>query len=302
MAEATLTQQEVADNEAVMPHQDPWSTPLEELHVARNYLFQDDAMWPYFERLRKEAPVHYCADSPFGPYWSVTTYAEIKEVDQRSDVFSSEPGITIFDQAEDFKMPMFIAMDRPKHDQQRNVVQPVVAPKNLADMLGIIRQRVCRILDSLPTGETFDWVERVSIELTTQMLATLFDFPFDERHKLTRWSDVATAGPESGIVESFEQRREELIECLTYFQKLWAERQGGGGMDFVTMLTRGESTQNMDPMEFLGNLLLLIVGGNDTTRNSISGGVLALNQFPEEYDKLRSDESLIPNMVSEIIR
>jgi cytochrome P450 len=302
MAEATITQQEVADSEAVMPHQDPWTTPLEELHVARNYLFQEDAMWPYFERLRKEAPVHYCADSPFGPYWSVSTYAEIKEVDQSNDIFSSEPGITIFDQAEDFKMPMFIAMDRPKHDQQRNVVQPVVAPKNLANMQGIIRERVCRILDSLPTGETFDWVERVSIELTTQMLATLFDFPFDERHKLTRWSDVTTGGPESGIVESFEQRREELIECLTYFQKLWGERQGGDGMDFVTMLTRGESTQNMDPMEFLGNLLLLIVGGNDTTRNSISGGVLALNQFPDEYDKLRRDASLIPNMVSEIIR
>jgi cytochrome P450 len=169
-------------------------------------------------------------------------------------------------------------------------------------MQGIIRERACTILDSLPIGETFDWVERVSIELTTQMLATLFDFPFDERYKLTRWSDVATGGPQSGIVESFEQRREELIECLTYFQRLWAEREGGEGMDFVTMLSGGKSTQNMDPMEFLGNLLLLIVGGNDTTRNSISGGVLALNQFPEEYDKLRRDSSLIPNMVSEIIR
>jgi cytochrome P450 len=302
MAESPITQEEAVASEAVMPHQDPWSTPLEELHVARNYLFQNDAMWPYFERLRKEAPVHYCADSPFGPYWSVSTYAEIKEVDQRNDIFSSEPGITIFDQAEDFKMPMFIAMDRPKHDQQRNVVQPVVAPKNLSNMQGIIRGRACTILDSLPIGETFDWVEGVSIELTTQMLATLFDFPFDERYKLTRWSDVATGGPQSGIVESFEQRREELIECLTYFQRLWAEREGGEGMDFVTMLSGGKSTQNMDPMEFLGNLLLLIVGGNDTTRNSISGGVLALNQFPEEYDKLRRDSSLIPNMVSEIIR
>ena len=238
VTESAPTEEEVAALEAEMPHQDPWTTPLEELHVARAYLFQDNAMWPYFERLRKEAPVHLCNNSPFGPYWSVSSYAEIKQVDQSNDIFSSEPGITIFDQAEDFKLPMFIAMDQPKHDQQRNVVQPVVAPKNLSNLQAVIRERVCTILDSLPVGETFDWVERVSIELTTQMLATLFDFPFEERRKLTRWSDVATAGPESGVVESFEQRREELIECLTYFQQLWADRQGGDGMDFVTMLTK----------------------------------------------------------------
>ena len=302
-SEEALAQEKAAlEFEQNLPHQDPWTTPLEKLHVARGYLFRDDAIWPYFERLRKEAPVHYCAESPFGPYWSVSSYDLIKQVDQSNDIFSSEPGITIFDQAEDFRLPMFIAMDQPKHDQQRNVVQPVVAPKNLANLQDVIRKRVCAILDSLPVGETFNWVDQVSIELTTQMLATLFDFPFDERYKLTRWSDVATGGPESGIVETIEQRREELIECLTYFQRLWAERQGGDGMDFVTMLTKGESTQDMDPFEFLGNLILLIVGGNDTTRNSISGGVWALNQFPEEYDKLRNDSSLIPNMVSEIIR
>jgi cytochrome P450 len=246
--------------------------------------------------------VHYCADSIFGPYWSVTTYDLIKEVDQSHEIFSSEPGITIMDQAEDFKLPMFIAMDQPKHHEQRNVVQPAVSPRNLQALQDVIRGRVCTILDSLPVGERFNWVERVSIELTTQMLATLFDFPFEERYKLTRWSDVATAGPQSGIVESVEQRRAELIECLTYFQQLWAERKDGDGQDFVSMLTRGDSTKDMEPFEFLGNLILLIVGGNDTTRNSISGGVLALNQFPEEYDKLRADASLIPNMVAEIIR
>jgi cytochrome P450 len=187
---------------------------------------------------------------------------------------------------------------------QRSTVSGVVAPPNLAKMEVIIRERVCTILDNLPVGETFNWVDLVSIELTTQMLATLFDFPFEDRRMLTRWSDVATAPPGTGIVDTAEQRQKELLECLAYFTKLWNERatQEVPGSDLVSMLVHGENTKDMKPYEFLGNLILLIVGGNDTTRNSISAGVLALNQNPEQYDKLRADPSLIPNMVPEIIR
>jgi cytochrome P450 len=198
---------------------------------------------------------------------------------------------------------MFIAMDPPKHDHQRKEVSSSVQPSNLAKMESTIRQRVCGILDSLPRGEEFNWVELVSIELTTQMLATLFDFPFEDRSKLTRWSDVATADEESGIVESEDQRRAELGECLEYFTRLWNERVNEPPRgDLISMLAHGESTKNMDPFEYLGNLVLLIVGGNDTTRNSITGGIKFLNENPLEYQKLRDNHSLIPNMVSEIIR
>jgi cytochrome P450 len=193
-------------------------------------------------------------------------------------------------------------MDPPTHDVQRRTVSPVVAPSNLANLEGLIRQRTQNVLDSLPVNEPFDWVEQVSIELTTQMLATLFDFPFEDRRKLTRWSDVATAVPGAGIVDSEEQRRAELIECLQYFTALWEERKANPGGDLVSMLAHGEDTKNMEPLEFLGNLILLIVGGNDTTRNSMSGGVYALNQFPEEFAKLKANPGLIPNMVAEIIR
>lgn len=283
-----------------------YSIPLEQLDVAQPALFESDTHWPYFERLRAEAPVHYCAESTFGPYWSVSSYDLIKEVDTNHEVFSSEPVIVIDDPDEDFQLPMFIAMDPPKHDIQRKVVSPVVGPRNLAALEPIIRERVCGILDSLPVGETFSWVDRVSIELTTQMLATLFDFPWEDRRKLTRWSDVATANEESGLVESEDQRRAELFECLEYFNKLWAERAVAEepGHDLISLLAHSESTRDLPtrPMEYLGNLVLLIVGGNDTTRNSLSGGVLALNQFPEQFEKLRANPSLIPNMVSEIIR
>jgi cytochrome P450 len=284
-----------------------WSTPLEDFHVGDPVLFQTDTHWPWFERLRAEAPVHWCRDSEFGPYWSVTRYHDIMAVDTNHAVFSSEAslgGITIRDARSDLRRPSFIAMDPPKHDQQRKVVSPVVAPHNLAMMEPIIRERAARILDELPVDETFDWVDRVSIELTTQMLATLFDFPFEERRRLTRWSDVATALPmPGGVVETEEARQAELAECLATFQGLWRERADGPPRgDLVSMLAHGEATRDMTPDGFLGNLILLIVGGNDTTRNSISGGLLALNQNPDQYAKLRADPALIPNMVPEIIR
>jgi cytochrome P450 len=280
-----------------------WSMPLEDIDVANAELFRTDTMWPYFERLRKEDPVHYCRDSEHGPYWSITKYNDIMAVDTNHAAFSSEGGITIVDPKGDFTLPMFIAMDPPKHDAQRKTVSPIVSGPNLAAMEPVIRERAGMILDGLPIGETFDWVDKVSIELTTMTLATLFDFPWEDRRKLTRWSDVATANPKSGLVESEEARRAELLECVDYFMRLWNERVNAPPKgDLISMLAHGESTRNMDRMEYLGNLILLIVGGNDTTRNTISGSLLALNQNPDQYDKLRANQDLIPSMVCESIR
>jgi cytochrome P450 len=280
-----------------------YAMPLDQIELATPERFRDNTLWPFFERIRKEDPVHHSVHEEFGPYWSITKYNDIMTVDTNHGVFSSEGGITLADQDEDFELPMFIAMDPPKHDAQRKVVSPIVSPHNLATMEAIIRERAGKILDELPIGETFDWVDRVSIELTTQMLATLFDFPFEERRKLTRWSDVATASPESGIIESEDARRAELLECAAYFTDLWNQRVNAEpGNDLISMMAHSDATRNMDPMEYLGNLILLIVGGNDTTRNSISGGLYALNKHPDQYDKLRANPDLIISMVPEIIR
>jgi cytochrome P450 len=283
-----------------------WDIPLDEINVSQPELFRTNTFWPYFERLRREDPVHYCAESDYGPYWSVTKYNDIMAVDTNHHVYSSEAtlgGITIRSQQPDFLLPMFIAMDPPKHDKQRKVVSPIVAPENLERLEGTIRSRAANMLDELPRGETFNWVDRVSIELTTQMLATLFDFPFEERRRLTRWSDVATAIPGHGIVNSEEQRRSELMECGEYFTRLWNERVNSEPKgDLISMMAHSDVTRNMDPREYLGNVILLIVGGNDTTRNSITGGVVALNENPDQYQKLRDNPGLIPSMVPEIIR
>jgi cytochrome P450 len=288
------------------PEVDAYAIPLDKINVGDPELFRTNSFWPYFARLRREDPVHYCADSEFGPYWSVTKYNDIMAVDTNHQVYSSEAGlggITIGNPPEDFRLPMFIAMDPPKHDAQRKVVSPIVAPQNLAKLEGTIRERAAGLLDSMPRGETFDWVDHISIELTTQMLATLFDFPWEERRKLTRWSDVATARPGSGIIESEDARKAELLECGAYFTELWNQRVNSEPKgDLISMLAHGDATRNMEPMEYLGNIILLIVGGNDTTRNSITGGLLALNENPDQYQKLRDNPDLITSMVPEIIR
>ncbi|MBV1916206.1 MAG: cytochrome P450 [Pseudomonadales bacterium] len=285
---------------------DPYSVPLDEIDVSQPDLFFSNTMWGFFDRLRKEDPIHYCKDSVQGPYWSVTKYKDIMAVEGDHDTFSSANQITLLQRkGEMSKTVSFIQMDEPEHGNQRRTVQGVVAPTNLAILEPIIRERVGNILDSLPIGETFNWVDRVSIELTTQMLATLFDFPFEERHNLTYWSDVSTTQPGPGaLVETDEEQFQILAgECLPAFTKLWNERVNEPpSSDLISMLAHGKTTRNMQPMEFLGNLLLLIVGGNDTTRNSLTGGVLALNQFPDQYQKLRDDVSLIPKLVPEIIR
>ncbi len=284
-----------------------WSMPIEQIDPSKGYLFEHDYIGWYFERLRRDDPVHLSHSKRYGPYWSVTTYKDIMAVDTDHATYSSDAhlgGIALAERPAPEVFPSFIAMDPPRHDEQRKTVSPIVAPGNLARLEGTIRERAARILDGLPIGEPFDWVPRVSIELTTQMLATLFDFPFDDRKLLTWWSDMATGDPDgNGPVTSWEQRLEELGKCQDYFTRLWNERVNAEPRnDLISMLAHSPATRQMKPEEYLGNVILLIVGGNDTTRNSISGGLLALNQFPAEYDKLRANPELVESMVPEIIR
>ncbi len=281
-----------------------YDVPLAALNPAQPALFQADAMWPFFERLRKEDPVHRTAESEYGPYWSITKYNDIVAVDTNHQVFSSEPAITIVDQTMgQGPLPMFIAMDPPKHDVQRKAVSPAVSPMNLERLAPVIRERAAGILDGLPIGETFDWVDKVSMELTAMTLATLFDMPQQDRRRLTYWSDVVTAVPGHGLIDTFDQKMEIFLEYNAYFAELWNQRVNAApGSDLISMLAHSPATRNMEPREFFGNIVLLTVGGNDTTRNTITGSILALNQNPDQYAKLRANPALIPSMVSETIR
>jgi cytochrome P450 len=303
----------IAAKKYVEAQEAAYAEPLETLNPAQPALFQSDTLWPYFERLRREDPVHYTPESEFGPVWSITRWHDIMAVDTNHEAFSSADGITLANleaRAEQEKIlgarrggAGFITMDEPEHTPARKAVTPAVAPANLLKMAPIVRERAGLILDSLPIGEEFDWVDLVSKELTAMTLATLFDFPFEQRRKLPYWSDMITNLPGHGPVESWQQKGEAMFECFDAFQELWNQRVNAEpSFDMISMLAHTPATRNMSKETYQGNVILLIVGGNDTTRNTISGSVYALNKNPDQYAKLRANPDLIVSMVSETIR
>ena len=302
-----------------------YATPLDEFQEHALDHFTTDTLWPWFERLRKEDPVHYCANSEYGPYWSITRYADIVACESDVARFSSSQvhgGITLFVEPEGDERSLrtqaraaadpvayieersnFIALDPPRHDAQRKVVAPMFSTPSLANLEPLIRSRAGTILDELPIGETFDFVDKVAVELTSQMLATLFDFPFEERRLLPRVSDMILSGPSEAPGEEM-QRQAEMYATLTKMTQLWDERSAkSAGGDLISLLANDPATKgDDDPQKYLGNIILLIVAGSDTTRHSITGGLIALNQHPAEYAKLRANPELLASAVPEIIR
>ncbi|MGL6044390.1 MAG: cytochrome P450 [Sandaracinobacteroides sp.] len=285
--------------------------PLDLLDIGNPHLWVDySRLLPNFAALRRAGPVHHCPESIYGPYWSIVSHQHIMEVEGRPDIFSSsweKGGITIADRdesrVEDLQMPMFIAMDRPQHTGQRRTVAPAFTPAEMARQKGEIRLRTAELLDSLPEGETFDWVDKVSIELTTGMLALLFDFPWEDRRLLTKWSDAATDFEAVEDVEKNKARWAELFEMAAYFTNLWQERaKKEPSPDLISMMIHSDATKDMSPIEYLGNLVLLIVGGNDTTRNTMSGSAMVQHLHPDGWGRMMANPELIPNGVSELIR
>ena len=281
--------------------------PLHEIDVSDPELYRSDQWRPYFARLRREAPVNYCANSPYGPYWAVSGYHAIEAVETNTQVFSSRAdlgGIQIRDIPPGLNRPSFLLMDPPEHTGRRKVVKPMTNRESLDNFAGLIRERTGRVLDALPRGEVFDWVDKVSTELTGMMLASMFDFPQEKRRQLIYWSEVATANlaASDAPVRSEEERYAELQRMADTFAPLWRERTGGDHFDLITMLANSPATANMDREEFIGTLFLLIVGGNDTTRNSMSGGLIALRDNPHVWEQVRADRSRLPALVQEMVR
>jgi cytochrome P450 len=288
-----------------MPPRSAPSLPPGGLDLSRPELWRDEAALPLFERLRREDPVHHCRESAFGAYWSVTRHRDIIDVEGQPETFSSSfrhGGITLFGNRPSW-FPMFIAMDGPEHKAQRGTVAPAFAPSEMLRLAPILKSRAEALVDSLPGGETFDWAERVSVELTAQMLATLLGFPWEERRKLIYWSDWA-ADIQAMVDPALARKRLEILwECAGCFLGLWKAREKeGSGSDLISMMVRSDSTSPMAPQQFLGNLILLLVGGSDTTRNTMSALPAVARLWPEEWDKLSADPVPIGSAAQELIR
>ena len=286
------------------------AAPLAPIDVSRPEIYAEDRWQELFRRLRAEAPIQFVPESDFGAYWSVTTHKPIVHIEALPKIFSSSweyGGISIAGGVDkptqgEMRMPMFIAMDPPEHTAQRRTIAPSFGPSEVAAMKAEVQQRTAAVLDSLPIGEAFDWVERVSIELTTGMLARLFDFPWEERHKLTYWSDMGGDVELMKSPDTYAMRNAALGEMGAAFAALWQQKAANPGKDLISVMLRSDAMNHMSEQEFMGNLILLIVGGNDTTRNSMSAFAYGLSQFPDERAKLEANPDLIPNAVQELVR
>ena len=286
------------------------SSPIAPIDVSSAHWYEGEDWQVPFRQLRAEAPIQYVPDSAFGPYWSVSTYKPIVHIEALPKIFSSSweyggiaiPGSVDEPMENEMRTPMFIAMDPPHHTAQRRTIAPSFGPSEVAAMKAEVQARTAEVLDSLPIGQPFNWVEKVSIELTTGMLAKLFDFPWEERHKLTYWSDMGGNVELMKTPEDMAMRTAALFEMGTAFAELWQRKAAEPGKDLISVMLRSDAMNHMSQEEFIGNLILLIVGGNDTTRNSMSAFAWGLHQFPEERAKLEADPSLIPNAVQELIR
>jgi cytochrome P450 len=281
--------------------------PINRVDVSQDALYVENSWREPFAKLRAEMPLSWCPESPFGPYWSVVSHELVQEVELRHDVFSSRwdlGNITIAEAVNGEGFPNFLAQDQPIHTAQRKVIAPAFSPSQMLKLTAQVRERTAMLMDGLPMGETFDWVERVSIPQTLGMLCILFDMPFEEWRDIKRWSDWGSGVSADNLTEEYRaQFLSQMGEMLARFDRELEDRRGKPPSDdLLSRMVHSEAMGDMEPMERIANIALLIVGGNDTTRNSMSALVEAFDRYPDQLERLRADPSLIPNAAQEIIR
>lgn len=288
-----------------MRDSDTGTAPEQNYAIGDPAMFRDDAWRPLFARLRAEDPVHWSAQGRTGPFWSVMRHDDILTVDSDHERFSAslEHGGVMLDRRP--AMRHFHQMDPPEHGVRRKALAPAVGGDNLKRLEELLRLQARRILAELPTDSDFDWVERVSVELTSMMLATLFGLPQEERHALVRRSDMLTADlddPDTPFGEEAE-RNAAVAGFFSDMLMLWRRRRRAPeGEDVVSTMARSEAMRALPLAEISATLALMLFAANDTSRNAMSGGVWAFSQFPDQWRMLRKRPDLLPNAVLEIMR
>ncbi len=279
---------------------------LATLDVSRPERFQAETHWPYFARLRRDEPVHFCPHSPYGPYWSITRYDDIVAIEANHRQFSSDGNVIIGDVPPEFDATRaFVTSDPPVHTRERRAVAPAVSRDRVARLEAQARAQIAALFEQLPRGEAFNWVERVANELTTQMIANVFDFPWEQRHRLAYWAEVVLTSPQAGaLVTTWEERDAIIGDYRSAMLEMWHSRaRESTREDILATLARNPDTASLtdDPARLIG-LITLMASANEAARGALSACVVAFSRFPVEWDRLRADRTLVANAAAEIIR
>jgi cholest-4-en-3-one 26-monooxygenase len=261
----------------------------------------------WFEALRRESPVHW-HEEPLGPgFWAVTRYDDVVEVNREWQRFSSNRGGTLIDDLDPAALAqqqlMMLNMDPPLHTRYRLLINKGFTPRMVAKLEAAMATRSRAIVDSICEQGTCDFVTDVAAELPLQVIADILGVPQEDRHLVFDWSNrlVGAADPEYQAGE--EHAMNAAMELYAYAHDLAARRRESPRDDIVSILLRAEvEDHTLSELELDMFFLLLSVAGNETTRNGIAHGMLALIEHPGERQRLIDDPSLIAPGVEEMLR
>jgi cytochrome P450 len=256
--------------------------------------------YPVFKELRREQPVYWCAG---GGYWAVTKYADGLRIHRDPATFCSGEGMTMRGgELEDVKgVETLITLDPPRHTRQRQLVSRAFTPRAVADLEPRIRGIVHELVDAVDSGDTIDFVDALAAPLPIIVIAELLGVPIDDRDRFVAWTNasVSRADPEYAQDQSLAA----LGEQYEYFTDIVERRRREPKDDLISRLVAVETDADEFSAEDLLNLcFLLLAAGNETTRNLISGGLLALIEHPEERQKLVTGATPMAMGVEEMLR
>ncbi len=260
-----------------------------------------------FKLLRAQAPVFWHAEKNGPGFWAITKYHDVVAVSRDNRTFSSaRKGVFVFDPpTEDLERMqlMMLNMDPPKHTKVRALVNKGFTPRMVARLEPRLRAITNRIIDTVATKGQCDFVTEIAAELPLQAIAELMGIPLADRHKVFEWSNRLIGLDDPEYNPSHDDGKLAAAEMYLYANRLAAERRDRPGDDLVSVLMTAEvDGERLTELEFDLFFLLLAVAGNETTRNLISGGMLALIEHPEQRARLLANPSLMPTAVEEMLR
>lgn len=277
-------------------------------------LYEAGVPWEAFKTLRKEDPVHWNPESDGAGFWAVTRHADIVEVSRQPLLFSSayeNGGHRIFNENEvgltgagDTAIGIpFISRDPPIHTRYRKFVMPALAPGRLGDIEARIRDRVRLLVDEIPMGQTVNLVPALSAPLPLMTLAELLGVSINLWPKLYDWTNAFVGEDDPEFRQSPEAMGATLGEFFEFAQELFQARRAEPTGDIASLLANAEIDGEPVPFrDFVANLILVLVGGNETTRNSLSHTVAALSANPDQWDAIRADRDVLKTAAPEMVR